>query len=297
VRRIKVGAVCLYLAAALATCIYLGIPLVPDRLIAIFLPLVLLLRRLRAFIRDWLPFLVILFSYEFLRGLAGAMAARANLTAMLNFDGGVFGAVPSEWLQQRFFDAGRLHWWDYAATLVYFLHFVAPMVFGLALWLTREDRFRRFAAGLLALSAFGLATYVVFPAAPPWMAAQRGLLHVQQVLQFTLHAFPDRVQLPTVYAMFDSDEVAAVPSLHAGYSLLIALFAVRFFGRRAIPGLLYPIAMSASVVYMGEHYVGDVLLGGLYALAAFAVTEWAFARFASTSFRRWTPAWARALTG
>jgi membrane-associated phospholipid phosphatase len=292
-RRMPIAAVVggVYLAGSVALCVYLGIPLVPDRLIVLFLPVVLLFGRIRSFVRDWLPFLIVLFAYEYLRGFGGSATARANFITMLALDRRLFGVVPTEWLQQRFFDSSHLHWWDYAATLVYFMHFVAPLAFGLVLWLTRPYRFARFAAGLLGLSVMGLATYLLFPAAPPWMAAQHGLLHVQQVLSYTLGAFPDRVQLPTIYSMFDPDTVAAVPSLHAAYSLLIALFAARFFGRRAIPALLYPLAMWTSLVYMGEHYVSDVICGGVYALAAFVLTEYAIERrIVLGGLRRWAPA-------
>jgi membrane-associated phospholipid phosphatase len=60
--------------------------------------------------------------------------------------------------------------------------------------------------------------------------------------------------------------VAAVPSLHAAYALLIALFLwpiVRGPWRIAVAA--YPLAMAFALVYTAEHYVVDVLLGWLYA--------------------------------
>ena len=61
--------------------------------------------------------------------------------------------------------------------------------------------------------------------------------------------------------------VAAMPSLHAGIAFLIAIYGIQ---RLRVPRwrwllLLYPLAMSTALVYYGEHYVVDVLAGGLLA--------------------------------
>lgn len=283
-RRWKYAAAGLYLLGAIAACVGAGIPLTPDRIALLLLPAVLLLGVLWIFLRDWLPFLFVLFAYEYLRGFGARISEHVHYLAALRFDRLLFGVVPTQFLQQHLFDPPRLHPWDYAATLVYFMHFVAPVTFGFWLWLRRRDRFIQFSAALLALSFVALLTYVAFPAAPPWLAAQDGLLPgVHHVLEYTLRAFPQRLQVPTVYALFDPDEVAAVPSLHAGYSALIALFAIRFHGRRG--ALLvgpYPLLMSLSIVYLGEHYVADVLLGFCYAGLTFAAIVWAFGRLPSS---------------
>ena len=65
-----------------------------------------------------------------------------------------------------------------------------------------------------------------------------------------------------------SNPVAAVPSLHAAYTLLVTLFLWRV-ARWARPLLaLYPLAMAFALVYTAEHYVFDILLGWAYTLVA-----------------------------
>jgi membrane-associated phospholipid phosphatase len=62
--------------------------------------------------------------------------------------------------------------------------------------------------------------------------------------------------------------VAAVPSLHAAFAMLVCLFLwsrVRWFWRPLLA--LYPLAMGFSLVATGEHYVFDILLGWFYAAA------------------------------
>ena len=67
--------------------------------------------------------------------------------------------------------------------------------------------------------------------------------------------------------------VAALPSLHAGYSFLIALFVWKTIGAGRARFLLfiYPLAMAFTLLYGGEHYVIDIVAGWLYTLAACAL--------------------------
>jgi membrane-associated phospholipid phosphatase len=77
-----------------------------------------------------------------------------------------------------------------------------------------------------------------------------------------------------------ADPVAAVPSLHAGAALLIAMFLWRRVRPRWRPVLaLYPVFMGFCLVYTAEHYVVDVLAG--FAFAVFT------ALLSSRVERRW----------
>lgn len=81
-----------------------------------------------------------------------------------------------------------------------------------------------------------------------------------------------------VYANLSPNAVAAVPSLHSAYPLLFVMFLVRAFGwRRMWWTYVYPISMWIGVVYLGEHYAVDVILGALYAIAAYHTTMYYFA--------------------
>jgi membrane-associated phospholipid phosphatase len=125
------------------------------------------------------------------------------------------------------------------------------------------------------LSVTGFATYVVFPAAPPWYASSHGQLGPTQRLTGVVWANA----LPSFSTIVEhgqalANPVAAMPSLHAGFTLLTALFlwkSVRWWWR--IPLAAYPVMMGFTLVYFGEHYVVDVLAGWLYAAAAYVVVE------------------------
>src|SRR5207247_9644011 len=73
------------------------------------------------------------------------------------------------------------------------------------------------------------------------------------------------------YAIYDinPNEVAAFPSLHAAFPFLAFLFARRTFGRVGWLMLAYSACVWFSIVYLGEHYVVDILGGLAYAAAAY----------------------------
>jgi membrane-associated phospholipid phosphatase len=234
-------------------------------------------RRLRRLLADWLPFGAILFAYDLLRGYADSLFA-AHVLPQLRADEILFGGTaPTVWLQQRLWDGpAHLDWIDYAAWCVYLSHFFATLVCAAVLWLVAPQLFRRYIAAVSVLAAAGFATYALFPAVPPWMAARDGHLeHVDRIVRFVSRSVP----VDFFGAIWEKGEryandVAAVPSLHAAYALLIALIFWRVAGWRwRIVLAAYPVAMGFALVYTGEHYAVDVLLGWLYAVGALALVD------------------------
>jgi hypothetical protein len=264
-----------------------GVEALPDRYAIAMLVGCVVLGRAKRFIHDWLPFIGLLVSYDFLRGFADDLSGRAQYAQSIQLDHAIFGLVPTVALQNLLF-TGPLHWWDYAATFLYFLHFVLPLGFAMVLWLRNRRQFTDFVASLTLLSYAGWLTYIVFPSAPPWMAAQAGYLDgVTRILDRTIDFLPNHLDLPTVYRALDPNPVAAIPSLHAAYPFLVLLFALRFFRWRGLIVLPYVAAAWFAVVYLGEHYAIDVLLGAVYATAAFVVGPRAVRALARM---RWRPA-------
>lgn len=188
-------------------------------------------------------------------------------------DRSVFGAVPSVWLQQQLVD-GSAHSYDAAAALVYGTHFVSiPLVTGVV-WFCLRDRFTGWIATVLTLTALGVGGYLMYPAAPPWLASDKG--EIGTVIRISspgwdyLHL--DVVGRLTVFGQEGSNPVAAMPSLHAGSAMLVALFfwpLANAVWRAALLG--YVMLMAATLVYTGEHYVVDVVAGWLTAGVAIAV--------------------------
>jgi len=119
--------------------------------------------------------------------------------------------------------------------------------------------------------------YLLLPVAPPWKV----LPSVVKIIDHTLPSFTDIPGIPvpaTVYHWLTPNQYAAMPSLHAAYPLLGTLFALRLWGRRAWPALVYTACVWLSIVYLGEHYVVDIIGGVIFVLAVFFGEDW-FTRF------------------
>ncbi len=255
----------------------------PERVVLLLLIAALVLGRARLFLADWIPFLVLFLSYEYLRGISSRAGMTVHYQDVIQSERLVnFGQVPTLVLQHALYHPGRTSWYDVAATTFYFLHFAFPLAVGYLFWIEARPAFRRYSRTLLSMSFAAFFFSLLVPEAPPWLAAREGFLPpVVKILDLTLPSFTDIPGIPypvTVYHFFNANPVAAMPSMHAAYPFLAFLFAHRRFGWRAWPLLAYCAGMWLSLVYLGEHYVVDILGGLLFAFAAFlgedAATQW-----------------------
>lgn len=263
----------IYILSMTALMVWQGVGIAPDRYAFVLLLGSLLIKRTRSFILDWIPFLFILVSYDFLRGLAYRPDVNVHYLELIQAEQFLFSQIPTITLQKLFLQTPNLAWYNYLASVIYFLHFALPLGFGYLLWLNNRHHFRQFVLGISLLSYGAWATFITFPAAPPWLASQKGYLpKVVKVLDYTTAAFPARYELPTIYHRLNPNPVAAIPSLHVGYPFLILLFALNFFKRKGFLFLPYIAAVILTVVYLGEHYIIDALVGILYATTFYLLT-------------------------
>lgn len=261
-----------YISLMTALMIWQGIGIAPDRYAFVLLPASLLVKRTRSFILDWTPFLFILISYDFLRGFADNLGQRVHYVELIEWEKNIFGMIPTINLQDLFFNPLSSSWYDFLATIFYFLHFALPLSFAFMLWLYNRAYFRQFVTGILLLSYAAWITFIIFPSAPPWLAVDDGYLQgVEKILDTTLGTFPEHWDLPTIYHNFNPNPVAAVPSLHAAYPMLILLFALKFFKLKALFFVPYVLGVWISIVYLGEHYVVDIIAGAIYAVIFYFV--------------------------
>jgi membrane-associated phospholipid phosphatase len=235
-------------------------------------------REILQLVLDWLPIVAVLWAYDLTRGAADSLGIGVHYHPMIDFDKFVFGGqVPTVWLQERLHDPNAVGGWDVAFTLVYTSYFIVP--FALAGWFWARDRlaFQRFTRRLVTLALCGLATYIAFPAAPPWMASERGLIEPihrsvgrgWEVISVGTASLIDKGQA-------SSNLVAAVPSLHTAFTTLVALFLWNRVRRRGLRPLLllYPLAMGLTLMATGEHWFFDVALGWIYAGGVMAGWAW-----------------------
>jgi membrane-associated phospholipid phosphatase len=267
------------LAVMAATVAWRGVFLSRDWLFAWVLAALVVLslgdlrRRLRAVVVDWLPLMAVLLLYDLSNGVREALGVGPHVLPQLHADRMLAdGTLPTLALQHSLYTFGHPHWWDYAAFAVYLTHFFVTLAVAVAVWQLAHEQFRRLRTLVVALASAGFVTYVLFPAVPPWLAAIDG--HLAPVHRIVAEMW-GHVELQPALALFENrdpfyNEVAAVPSLHAAYPVLLLLF---FWpaGRWPRLGLgAYALAMALTLVYTGEHYVSDILAGWAYAGLTFA---------------------------
>jgi hypothetical protein len=246
---------------------------------------------MRSVVLEWLPFLAILWVYDLLRGQADGLFFQAHVLPQLRADEVLGGGVaPTVRLQDWLWDGPlTIHWYDYLAWLVYVSYFLATYVVAAVLWFVARDRFRRYVVMVSVTAMMAFATYALFPAAPPWMASELGELAPTTRSIGVIWSHIPIGNFDTLYekGAAYSNQVAAVPSLHGAYTLLVALILwplVPRWGRFLLA--VYPIAMTYALVYTAEHYVVDILLGWLYALIAYWAVNRLFDRLAERRERR-----------
>ena len=230
------------------------------------------MREQRAMVRDWAILVALLFAYEYSRGIADQLGTRVHMTAIRDIDRFLFfGNDPNVWVQNHFNISRKVSWYELPLAVVYMTHFVFPVAIAVVLWLSNRRQWDRYMRRFALLLCAGVATYILFPVAPPWMAARDG--YIGDIARITARGWRS-MGLSTVSKVFDrgkeiTNPVAALPSLHAAFSLLVVVF---FFKWMSTPwriiSLILPVSMAFALVYFGEHYVTDILAGWLYVGAA-----------------------------
>jgi membrane-associated phospholipid phosphatase len=230
------------------------------------------------FLRDWLPVVALLEIYNVTRGAADNLFP-PHVTPMIHADEWMFGwltggRIPTVWLQQHLYEPGHVQWWEVVVTLIYTSHFLTVPTVAVILWLRNRSVSYRFMRRWIVLSVAGLITYFLYPAAPPWYAAKYHYLADPVARLSTdgwsalgLHSAGNTLN---ALQADQSNLVAAMPSLHTAYAMMAVAFFLPMVRRRWWPLLLaYPLAMTFTLVYTGEHYVIDVLVGWLYVAAIY----------------------------
>jgi membrane-associated phospholipid phosphatase len=241
-------------------------------------------RKLVRVVLDWLPFTAVLMVYDISRGLATSLNMPLHESDIVSAEQWLFGgSVPTVWLQDHFYDPGTVQWYDVAATLVYTTHFLATPILAAILWIWNRTIWVAYIRRVVLLAFAGLVTYVLFPEAPPWMAARDGL--IDPVSRLSARGWIS-LHLGNVEGLLDnaqkdgSNPVAAMPSLHTAFAALIAMvLAMHIRSRLRYLLWLYPMAMGLVLIYTGEHYVLDIVAGIAYAFAIhYLVSRWEASR-------------------
>jgi membrane-associated phospholipid phosphatase len=198
------------------------------------------------------------------------------------------GMPPSQRLQERLRQPPRITVLDRAMTAVYSLWEVYPHAVLLAVLLRRPASFPRCAGRLAATFDLTLPPYWLVPTAPPWWASEEvgrmdGSVR-RVVVEMTRELRGKR--RPFRHHEIGANPWASMPSDHFATALMTAVNLREFGPAAAAAGWGYAAALGVALVYLGEHYVTDLIAG-----AALAGTVKALERPLAAPLGRVAAAW------
>jgi hypothetical protein len=141
-----------------------------------------------------------------------------------------------------------------------------PLILGTLAWLLvcRPVAYPLYRNALMASGALTLGVFAVFPLAPPRFLPEHGFVD-------TIAGNSAGYRELTASALVN--EYAAMPSLHFGWTLLVAIAVVTLVPNIAVrvaAGVI-PALMFAAIVLTGNHYIIDGIVGGAVVLAGLGV--------------------------
>ncbi len=249
--------------------------------------------RVRLFFLFLLPILIVGAVYDAQRYWADALRATVHVAGPHQGELDWFGlaeggrlVTPAAWLQTRTRAA-----MDLACGAAYLLFI--PVFFGVAGWWLFKAKIRD--ADLVMWAMLGLnlaayATYLLYPAAPPWYVDHYGLGPA------ILSAAPEAAGAARFDALLgvrwfagyygrNANVFGAIPSLHVGQTFLAVLYAWQFRSLRGFTTGFWLLVFFASV-YLNHHYVIDGLVGMVFALGVWVGVRWWARRRTAEALRR-----------
>lgn len=216
-------------------------------------------------------------SYDYSRGIADSFGFPLQVELPRNIDKVLFfGNDPNVWMQDQLWNK-NIQWYDVFGSIVYFTHFFVPVATSVYLWIRYREQWLRYIRRFASVLFAGVATYVVMPTVPPWMAAdEKYPYQILEPLQRSTGRGWNWLGLETVSNVLLrgqqwANPTAALPSLHAAFALFVVVFFWQKMTNKWVrySSLLFPLSMAWCLVYFAEHYITDIVAGWAYVGASF----------------------------
>lgn len=220
------------------------------------IPVLAVLGSSKGLAKSWLPFVSILLSYEALAGIVGSYASSKVVFSLYPIDRFLWGFNVTGWVQSTFYSPLATQ----IASFFYTLHFPLVVVTSATLWYFNRQLFGRYTAAMIITSYAALVTFILLPTAPPWY----------QDVAVNLYQSTGSSVLPnalsSAISMIESDQFAAFPSLHTAYAIIFSFFMIKLDRRLAFVAIPVTGGIMFSTLYLGQHYLIDLIAGAAYAL-------------------------------
>ncbi len=191
------------------------------------------------------------------------------------------GVLPTARLQQKLHAGPAGKTVTKVAAWAHWLWFIEP--YGALFWILvrRNSMFPQSARQMAAVFDIGCAIYFLVPTAPPWWASRNGYtrqpvqsrqqleaesgVEVDETVKRVMVEFGEDLLGPSwtrIFGTLNGNPWAAMPSLHFATAVLAAILVSDAGGR--VEGAVawgYAATLGFSLVYLGEHYVTDLVAG------------------------------------
>jgi membrane-associated phospholipid phosphatase len=168
-------------------------------------------------------------------------------------------------------DGPEWRWLDRVLVWAHWSWFMVPHGTVAYMLVRHPERFPRAAAITYAVFNAGASFYWIVPTAPPWYAAGAdertgaGAEDVRRMMvEYGEHFWRDG--WGSLYSVFGGNPLAAMPSLHFATTVTAALLLAEVGVVAGALGWAYAGALAFALVYLGEHYVVDLIAGAALAL-------------------------------
>jgi len=200
-----------------------------------------------------------------------ALEARVHVDYPVRIDRALgLGELPGVRLQRRFADPPRIRLPEKVLVFSHWIWFTVPHSAAAYVLLRRRSQFPRAALLIYATFDLGVLWYWLLPTAPPWYAAERGRMNGpgeialrRMMLDYGEQFWKDR--WTTLYDGLAGNPLAAMPSLHFATSVMAAHVLSDVGPVEGAVGWAYAGTLGFALVYLGEHYVVDLLAGAALA--------------------------------
>jgi hypothetical protein len=147
-------------------------------------------------------------------------------------------------------------------------HFTVSMICFIWLYARHPAGYAKCRRILIFLTLTALVVHVTYPLAPPRMFSNYGFVDTARI--FGPDTYGDGSKFKAL-----ANQFAAMPSLHFGWSVLVAYAAVRFSkSRLRFAVIAHPICTLAAIVLTANHYWLDAIVAGLLLVVFFVADPW-----------------------
>lgn len=178
------------------------------------------------------------------------------------------GELPTIRAQRALAGLGRGNVADRFLTWVHWVWFFEPYLALILILIRHNERFPRAARQMAATYDLGCVVYFAVPTAPPWWASEQRLTDgkVRRIMVEVGERTWGKAWEP-MYDTLGGNPWAAMPSLHFATSLMAAIHLAEAGPAEGVAGYAYAGTLGFALVYLGEHYVTDLLAGAALVFA------------------------------